>query len=144
MVVKTAFLSDVIKNTDRGELLNILNQAKVSIGHWNGRKIQVEGYSGQITFSEIAAQIEKHYQAAVQPMQLRQINYEKKSVSSFNPMFMSGKGTIFINLIFLPFTAPIKVAADLASWATTSYPEISEEEEKKIAPVLEWRKQVDL
>lgn len=136
-------LSHKIKSADRNELLDLLKQAKVSVGHWNGRRICIEGYKGQMTFSEVARRVEDHYQAALEPMQLRQEKYKKESVSSFDPMPVRGKGGSILNILILPFTAPLKALADTACRMATPLPEVSRDEEKKIAPVLAWRRDVD-
>lgn len=142
-VVELPALSHTIKSAGREELLSLLSQARVSIGHWNGRRIQVEGYKGQMTFSEVAAQLEHHYLAIVEPMQLRQQRYEKESTSGIDPMPVKGKGGMFLNLLLLPVTLPLKAIADAVCWATTPYPEVSRLEEKKIDSALKWRNLMD-
>ncbi len=142
-ISKNQDILPVFKSANRDELLGLLDKATVTTGHWNGRHIQVAGFSGEMTFTEAANQIENHYQAIVEPMQLRQKQYLKDIVSPINPMPVSGKGGLFVNLALLPILGPIKMIADDIYFLKTPYPVVSVEEEAKIGAVLTWREQAD-
>jgi hypothetical protein len=136
-------IATAVERADQNLLLNLLKNARVSVGHLRGRFISVPGYGGQITFSKFHARVETLYQKTLKPMQNKQNQYNKNSTSNVSIMFARGRGSIFINLILLPITIPAKAIGDAVCWASTPYPEVSEEEEKRIVPVLKWRKDID-
>lgn len=132
-----------VENADQKLLLSLLQNAQVSVGHLRGRFISVPGYSGQITFSKFLERVENLYQETLKPMQDRQNQYDLNSTSNIDIMPARGRGGLFINLALMPITLPAKVIGDVVCWTTTPYPEVSEEEEKHIVPMLKWRKAID-
>jgi hypothetical protein len=136
-------IATAVEGADQNLLLNLLKNGQVSVGHLRGRFISAPGYSGQITFSKFHARVEALYQNSLKPMQDRQNQYDKNSTSNVDVMPIRGRGGMFMNLVLLPITLPAKVIGDTICWASTPYPEVSEEEEKDIAPMLKWRKEID-
>lgn len=136
-------LLTTVEKANKDVLLELLKNAKVSVGHWKGRLISVPGYRGHITFSKYFSRVEELYQETVQPMQRRQRQYDNDSSSNIDVMPIKGPRSGFINLALLPITLPARLIGDAICWASTPYPEISEEEEKQVRATLEWRKKVD-
>ncbi len=132
----------LVIGANRNDLLDLLDQEKVSTGHWNGRRISVPGFDGEMTFSDIAEEVEGRYQAIVEPMQLRQAAYEKKMRSTAQE-FIEGPGSTGPKLVGLALFWPWMAAMDVLKWASTPYPVIDEVEEKRVAGALSWRKEAD-
>ena len=137
------FVNKVLNNQSRDELLELLQGAEVSVGHWNGRRIQLPGFDKKETFSKVAGRVETLYQETLSPIQRRQKEYELNSKSGIDLMPIRGRHGLLVNLALAPMLAPLKLAGDAICWITTPYPQVSEMEEKEIKPVLQWRRQVD-
>jgi hypothetical protein len=133
---------NTVWNADPDELKQLLQQSTVKTGFWNGRRLEHPKYSGRVTFSQFASQVENLYLSKMGKIQLRQQKYLDQSQSHIDPMPISG-GRSMINLLFLPILLPYKLTADALCWIKTPYPEISEEEERELVPVLEWRQEID-
>ena len=142
-----SLLKTVEKGTEQ-QLLQLLQNAEVSVGNLAGRLITVQGYNGHITFSQFFSRVEEIYQATVKPMQDRQKQYEKDSTSRLTTMpfraFRLNNVNNLLNLALLPISLPLKIIGDGRCYAMTNYPDVSEDEEKNISAILEWRRQIDI
>jgi hypothetical protein len=121
-------LSDYICTANSYQLLDLLKNADVSVGHFWGRLINVPGYRGSVSFTNFVKRVEEIYQVNVHSMQERQKEYEKSIKSSGGP---GGIGLI------------TSIIGSGIKWGLTPYPEISEQEEAIVASAIEWREGMD-
>ncbi|MFZ0566024.1 MAG: hypothetical protein WAM28_07560 [Chlamydiales bacterium] len=129
---------DAVKNADQETLLNLLNNANVSVGHWNGRLISVPGYSGHITFSKFSSRVEEIYQETVYPMLEKFRLYITKRIPMH--LLLPIQKPAFMNYFLLLFTVPRFLSGFLES---VPHPIVSENEEKEITDMLRWRVKID-
>lgn len=136
-------LTTTVEQADRNLLLRLLQNAQVSVGHMRGRLIAVPGYDGQITFSNFFARVESLYQERVKPMQERHEKYLKDSKSNIDVMPIKGPKANLLNIPLSVVTVPMKMVGDAYCYATTPFPEVSEDEEETFTSIIDWRKEID-
>lgn len=134
---QTIRLQCEVKYADKDLLLELLKNAKVSVGHLSGRKLYVPGYSGYITFSKFVSRIESVYQDNLKPMYDKEKQYEKeiffKSQLSFNQAIDS---ILCPKIIFMLYN-------EACARFNTPLPKLSESETEEIEKTLQWRKDID-
>jgi hypothetical protein len=115
---------------EKRELTSMLDHAEVSVGHWNGSRINFEGQREQATFRHVAAHIEQLYSNSVNFMRGRQKTYEWSQKSS--KPFMPGIGAAILSAPFMLVESGLKYLA-------SGKPELSEGEEVQVQDAMQWR-----
>jgi len=117
---------------EKRELTSMLDHAEVSVGHWNGSRINFEGQREQATFRHVAAHIEKLYENSVKFMRDRQERYEwsQKPTRGILP----GIGGEIIS-------APVTLLTNGLKYLASGKPELTELEEVQVQERMLWREQ---
>ncbi len=122
-------------------LTQLLSEAKVSSGHWNGKHIHVEGCAGHITFSELGQRVSDLYRTQIAPMSNRLEEYNRSQEISIPRIPV--KGGMWLVALTAPVWLPFSLVAQTANQAVTPLPTLTNQEKANIPNTIEWRKAVD-
>lgn len=108
-----------LETADKDQLQSLLEQADVSVGHWNGRRICFKGSSEQATFRQVSRRIEQLYSKSLEVMYTKQERASESMtigalLSFINPLYFLG---LFLLL-----------------------PELNVRQEFQVRDAIEWRK----
>ncbi len=114
--------SKSLQTTDRGALLKGLKKAEVTVGHWNGRHLNIEGL-GVATFNQVSSCIEQLYLESVQFMRDRQESYDKTK---------RPKLSLVVSLL------------NAVVHALTPPPQVTKNEEQQVRDAMKWQSETSV
>jgi hypothetical protein len=119
-----------LQTIDKQHLTSMLDNADVSVGHWNGSRISFTGQSEKATFRHIGSHIEQLYANSVEFMRERMRTYEW-SQKPTRPALSGISGALI--------TAPFTILESGLKYLASGKPVLSEVEEGRVRGAMQWR-----